>query len=249
MNYSQFLRSQLSSKSLIWAKENNVPYYTSIGSEPVTLFEPYENGSKHGNFHSYSWVQIISHPDWKKRLDKAHPPKKSLPDNKQESAKELDSCNSSDALLMNIFCYPNIIDSIQKIFPFNLLKDSPFFGLKPEIPFKNGGKDNSEIDMVINGIFFEAKLTEPDFTKCDKVKFFSYAFVKDVFDIDALPQEEGFFTSYQLIRNILAAYKYDNQFILLYDGRRPDLEKSFDNTVSSILINKLKHYCPVVFRK
>ena len=52
------------------------------------------------SFHPESYDNILKHPDWFDRTKKAHP---NVP-----GAKEMQSSNSSDALLMNIFCHPLI---------------------------------------------------------------------------------------------------------------------------------------------
>ncbi|MDY6839613.1 MAG: hypothetical protein SWH78_16745, partial [Thermodesulfobacteriota bacterium] len=52
------------------------------------------------NFHPESYTNITMHSDWNARTKKRH---QNVPD-----AKEMQSSNSSDALLMNIFCHPSV---------------------------------------------------------------------------------------------------------------------------------------------
>ena len=73
------------------------------------MFKKYVVDEKelHGNFLDYSYRAILKNQHWAKRLKKPHQRIDALPPEEQE-AKECDSSNSSDALLMNIFCYPGI---------------------------------------------------------------------------------------------------------------------------------------------
>ncbi|MCY3818456.1 MAG: hypothetical protein OXH52_03690 [Gammaproteobacteria bacterium] len=77
--------------------------------------------------------------------------------------------------------------------------------------------------MRVGNIVCEAKLTEPDFTSKRATIMEAYRDFLDVFDATLLPQVEGQYQSYQLIRNVLAAGAHGYDFVLLCDGRRPDL--------------------------
>jgi hypothetical protein len=52
------------------------------------------------NFHPESFANIVSHADWSSRTRKVH---QNVP-----GVLEMQSSNSSDAVLMNIFCHPSI---------------------------------------------------------------------------------------------------------------------------------------------
>src|SRR5438309_1821902 len=104
--YSSALRFELARRARSYALENNIPCFKSIGSVPTTLFEPFDSAIRHGNFLDASYRAICSDPNWSARLNKPHSQSAALPEEKRQSAKEMDSCNSSDALLMNCFCYP-----------------------------------------------------------------------------------------------------------------------------------------------
>jgi hypothetical protein len=69
----------------------------------------------------------------------------------------------------------------------------------------------------------EAKLTESDFQSAEKVVLTAYRDFPDVFDQEQLPQTDGRYLSYQLLRNVLAAYALECSFCVLVDARRPDL--------------------------
>jgi hypothetical protein len=78
----------------------------SYGASPVVVYEP-EDG-RHGNFHPASYRKIVENDAWRRRLAKVHSSGGvELPKSDRKWC-ELDSCNSSDALLMNVFCFPEV---------------------------------------------------------------------------------------------------------------------------------------------
>lgn len=104
MNWSNSLRRELSRRAERFAENGNIPYFTSSGG--TVLFERFAEGRRHGNFSDAAFIEILRNPDWVARLEKVHTQRSKLPADRSQSAMELDSCNSSDALLMNIFCHP-----------------------------------------------------------------------------------------------------------------------------------------------
>ena len=69
-----------------------------------------ENGTgEHGNFLSASYRRILQEAGWKSRLEKVYTGSRFLPRKADRTRRELECANSSDALLMNIFCYPRIL--------------------------------------------------------------------------------------------------------------------------------------------
>ena len=70
---------------------------------------------------------------------------------------------------------------------------------------------------------FEAKLTESDFQNARKEVLQAYRDFADVFDSRRLPQTGDHYLSYQLLRNVFAAYALQCSFCALVDARRPDL--------------------------
>jgi hypothetical protein len=66
----------------------------------------------------------------------------------------------------------------------------------------------------------EAKLTESDFQSAEKKTLLAYRDFVDAFDRQKLPQISKRYASYQLIRNVLAAYASDCSFCVLVDARR-----------------------------
>src|SRR6266404_5168816 len=106
MSSAAALRRELSERAEKYAELNSAPSCLSYGESPTVCFESYGEGTKHGNFLESSYRAILRNPSWAKRLTKVHTHSgKFLPGKRAE----LDSCNSSDALLMNIFCYPGVL--------------------------------------------------------------------------------------------------------------------------------------------
>jgi len=69
----------------------------------------------------------------------------------------------------------------------------------------------------------EAKLTEGNFQSAKKNVLQAYRDFSDVFDHRQLSQIGDHYLSYQLLRNVLAAYALRCSFCVLVDARRPDL--------------------------
>ena len=240
--FAENLRKQLSELAGRYAKTHHLPFQTSRGG--VIIFKKDQNKDIHGNFFNSSDRNILGKEDWRVRLDKPHP---SFPDTTQE-VKELDSCNSSDALLMNIFCHPRIgkWKSLKKLLGLSEIGE-PEFGFLAKVKKNSGQDDATEIDMKLNGILMEAKLSEKDFTMRKKSVVESYDNFKEVFNEELLPQSSEDYLSYQLIRNILAAYEHNLSFLLLCDARRPDLAREFYITVRCVRDDRLRVKCNVVF--
>src|SRR3954462_4700576 len=107
--YSSSLRLRLSALAKLHAAASGSPFCLSYGETPSVCFEPYGEGKQHGNFFHASYRDILSNPAWAVRFNKVHTHAgRSLPRREDGTRAELDSCNSSDALLMNIFCYPRV---------------------------------------------------------------------------------------------------------------------------------------------
>jgi hypothetical protein len=83
---------------------------------------------------------------------------------------ELDSCTSSDALLMNIFCHPSVSrdDRVRALLGAEPGL-SPCFGYKARVPLANGRFDRTEVNLRVGDLLIEAKLTESDFQSAPKV--------------------------------------------------------------------------------
>src|SRR5258708_40368135 len=95
-------------------------------------------------------------------VGKVHPgARRSLPRRGQGRWRELDSCVSSDALLMSVFCYPRVLARAEVRSTLGLEVDSvPQFGVPARVPLANNRGDRTEVDMRLGKLLVEAKLTE-----------------------------------------------------------------------------------------
>jgi hypothetical protein len=234
-------------RNIAFAKARNLAHVLSYGEQPVVVYEPVSQHSCHGNFLDASYAAIVKHPDWKRRLEKAHThARRSLPPS-ERGWKELDSSMSSDALLMNIFCHPRTL----KPALFSLLgvdePSPPVFGFKARVALPNGHTDRTEVDMKLASLLMEAKLTEADFQVQKASVVESYRDLEAVFETKRLPRTpEGSYVSYQLIRNVLAAYQTQMSFCVLLDERRPDLKDAWYEVMAAVVDTDLRTRCKVL---
>lgn len=183
------------------------------------------------SFQPQTFSNINSNKDYSNRLNKSH--------SNAKGYKEMQSSNSSDALLMNIFAYPNILEneSLRNLLGVNK-NESIEFGWNPV--FKNETR-KTEIDMKIGDSIFEAKLTESNFTKKSQHIALNYPNVEQIIDLTPLYKGEDILY-YQLIRNLLTAYKYKCDFNLIVDESRSDLIRAFKKVKEAIKIEELKNH-------
>ena len=114
--------------------ENGVIRY---GREELVVYAEAEDGRSHGNFFAESYAAIVKRPEWRRRLAKVHTGRRNLPNT--EKWKELDSCTSSDALLMNVFCTPGVLESSEVRNALGVEDGAEAaFGWKARVPLKNG---------------------------------------------------------------------------------------------------------------
>jgi hypothetical protein len=67
-----------------------------------------------------------------------------------------------------------------------------------------------------------------------------------VFRSGGLPRAGDRYASYQLIRNVLAAYALNLSFCVLLDARRPDLIEAWYAVLSCIKLHDLRTRCKVL---
>jgi hypothetical protein len=218
----------------------------SYGPVPSIIYGENEAG-EHGNFLTASYQRILQQPGWKVRLAKVYTGSRFVPRKADRRRGELECANSSDALLMNIFCYPGILRraalcSLLGIEP----GIQPAFGFKPRIPLKNGAHDRSEVDLKLGNLLIEAKLTEGDFqtARCDLIH--RYRDFDAVFDVGRLPMRKEKYCSSQLIRGALAAHAYGASFAVVCDERRRDLIDDCFEVISAVLNAELRCRMSVV---
>src|SRR5438128_4702325 len=241
------LRQELIARNCTYASLNLLPHVTSYGDPPVVFYPQSECGRHHGNFISASYRAILRRPQWRRRLQKVHSQgRRSLPA-KDGLWRELDSSLSSDALLMNIFCYPGVTrrDQVCRILGLEP-RSLPEFGFMPRVPLFSEATERTEIDMKLGNVLFEAKLTEGDFQiQCAELVQ-QYRDLRDVFECRQLPRAKRKYASYQLIRNVLAAHALGLDFCTLLDARRPDLLEAWFLTVRCIRSATLRARCKVL---
>lgn len=265
----------------------------SYGDPPVIVFAPDEG--RHGNFYDPAYVAITERPVWMRRFDKIHAQGRSLP-KAERRWRELDSSMSSDALLMNVFCTPDVLGSltVRQMLGVDGYEE-PSFGWKARVPLANGRFDRTEVDMNWGNLLVESKLTESDFQCREEVIVESYRDFDKVFDRSQLPRVEirtrrrcdaielaeeftqewepscedggaearayqaeiavraddlalrvAGYASYQLIRNVLAAYALQASFCVIHDERRPDLREDWFRVMTAVKSADMRTRCKVL---
>lgn len=244
--YSKLLRQYLTILTKKYADNPSRKYGYNSGvvkaPESALIFDQTEF-----NFNKDSWSVIMGNDDYRFRTQKAH-----SSFDKTNPKAEMQSSNSSDALLMNIFCHPKINEwkGVKQLLQVNDLSKLTF-GHEPGITLVDGTPDGTEVDLFIQDgetkIFCESKLTETDFVFEPLPKFERYTHFNTVFESKYLPVFNEETANYQLVRNILAAYEFNAKFYLFIDARRPDLAKSFYQTVRCIKDMDLRQRCEVFY--
>jgi len=154
---------------------------------------------------------------------------------------------SSDALLMNVFCYPRVLASsgLQRVLDLEP-RAAPQFGFPARVPLKNGRGDRTEVDLRLDNLLIEAKLTEVSFQRALKARLHAYRDFEEVFDGERLPQSDGHLDSYQIIRNVLGAFASCRSFCVLVDARRPDLIERYYAVLSCVRPVELRTVCRIL---
>ncbi|HEY6767259.1 MAG TPA: hypothetical protein VI386_21075 [Candidatus Sulfotelmatobacter sp.] len=204
------------------------------GIVPSVIFGADKN-RRHGNFHPASYRNICANPEWARRLSKVHTASRRTRRADSWQWKELDCANSSDALLMNIFCHqPSVRNPALAAFLSIEPGTKPQFGFRPRIPLRDGKTDRTEIDMRLGNLLVEAKLTETNFQNAPVRLLERYRDFDEIFDREALPHFGELFTGYQLIRGVLAAHAAGGAFSVICDARRPDLVETWYGVMRAI---------------
>jgi hypothetical protein len=225
------LRREISDRNLVLAKD--MPHEETFGSVPSVIYQ--EMDGEHGNFLPASYRRICAAVDWSQRLTKCYTASRRVARSQDRIRRELDCANSSDALLMNIFCYPGITTRKTLCSLLGIARGvRPQFGVRPKPPFMNGRVDRTEVDMSLGHLLVEAKLTEGDFqrARCDLV--LRYRDLDKIFEVNQLPASAGRYQHYQLIRGVLAAHHCECSFLVLCDSRRVDLQESWYSVMRAV---------------
>ena len=233
--FASALRRELSERNLRWALDRGCDHEVSLGSVPAILYREDDAGC-HGNFLDATYQRIRERAAWARRLDKVYTSAKRALLSRDPGRRELDSSNSSDALLMNIFCHPDTLENscVRRLLGIDAQTEA-VFGYRPGIPLSAGRRDSTEIDLRLGNLLVEAKLTEYDFQTAPRRLIERYLDLGDVFDVDRLGIQDGVVSSYQLIRGVLAAFASpERRFCVLCDARRPDLVDAWHSVVLSV---------------
>lgn len=245
MDWSGHLKAELRERAARWVDMSRAVSYNSHGLPGTVLF-PAQSDS-HGNFFGEAWSAIAASSSWSGRLGKAHSQSRHLPQEHRAEAKELDSSNSSDALLMNCFCYPGAAVRLAAAIGASPVGARPEFGVSGYVRLTGGAQDTTELDMVLGDTIVEAKLTERDFTARPKHRVLRYADLTTVFDVDLLPGDVDSFSGYKLIRNVLAAAQHERRLVVLIDLRRPALLHEWWAVHSAIRSGEMRVQCQLRF--
>ena len=289
--YANQLRLELGLRNHRYAQER--AHVESYGNPPIIVYEPEDD--RHGNFFAQAYQAIMATPEWARRFDKVHSQgARSLPKpllDLKRRWRELDSSMSSDALLMNVFCTPNVASSAAVRNALGVQGNANLeLGWKARVPLASGRFDRTEVDMRLGSLLVEAKLTEANFQMREARIVEAYRDFDKVFNRDLLPRveltairrknafefpeaysqefesvvdvtmpleireelrenspsiiaaeefnatraSEGGYRSYQLIRNVLAAYAADCSFCVMHDERRPDLREEWFRVMAAV---------------
>lgn len=264
--YAAALRAELCERARLFADSQCLPCVHSYGSQPVVVFTPYRqndgecepcsDGDLHGNFLAATYKAIRGNENWRRRLAKVHTQARtSLPRGDRGTWRELDTCTSSDALLMNVFAYPALWRDGRVAGRLGVARGArPRFGVLARVPLRDGKFDRTEVDMQIGlsddpsspVLLVEAKLTEFDFQSASIAVVGNYRDFDDVFQRSELARVRGLYLNYQLIRNVLAAHAMDASFCVMADARRPDLVDAWYATMRAVRPVDLRLRCKVL---
>ncbi len=215
------LRKEISARNL--QRATGCDFETTYGRTAHVIYAPSRTGG-HGNFLAAAYRRIRSNGDWARRLTKAYTASALVARAGDRRRSELECATSSDALLMNVFCYPGVL---RRPGLCALLGVAPGmkaeFGVRALLPMWGGEVDRTEIDLRLGNLLAEAKLTEGGFGIASRERLLRYTGVPEVFHLEELPWTCRGVAGYQVIRGVLAARAAEGRFALLCDERRADL--------------------------
>jgi hypothetical protein len=228
------LRRELSIRGQQIAAATGSAHELTPGEMPSVIFGRDEN-QRHGNFHPASYRNICANPAWARRLRKVHTASRKPSPATGRRWMELDCANSSDALLMNIFCYKRTLRNPALAALLGIeIGAVPAFGFRPAIPLRDGKVDRTEVDLRLGTLLAEAKLTETDFQTAPLRMVERYRDFDEVFEGDRLRRHADVISSYQLIRGALAAHTTGSSYCVFCDARRPDLIEQWYAVMSAV---------------
>ena len=242
------LRQEITQRALKYAQVNRIYFRRSHFDSGSLVFLPDLERQGHGNFHPASYRAILQRAIWRKRLGKVLTvPEKLRAIEDDRRLCELDSCCSSDALLMNVFCHPRVRSSSQVLGLLGLDEPGvPIFGWRARVPLVNEKFDRTEVDMKLGSLLVESKLTESSFDCCDITRMHEYSDFREVFRLNQLPRSRKQYRCYQLLRNVLAAKAHNASFCLITDARRTDLIQEWFEVLGAVETSQLRTRCKLL---
>lgn len=221
---SRQLRSLVSGRQA--GRAEAVSAEVTFGKVPHFVYDFQPEGG-HGNFLAPSLRRILADRRWAARLQKAYTGAQFLPRAGDRRRGELECATSSDALLMNLFCYPGVLRRPATCAVLGVeAGQRPSFGVRVALPMRRQEIDRTELDMRLGDLLLEAKLTETGFGQASRDRLLRYVQLEEVFATEELPQQGGGrFLGYQIIRGVLAAQRHGARYAVLLDARRRDLQE------------------------
>ena len=234
MRWAENLRRDLSARSQQITVMTGADHELTSGQVPSVIYGRSKNG-QHGNFHPVSYRNICANPAWARRLTKVHTGSRRALPRAGWRWMELDCANSSDALLMNVFCYRRTLGNRALSSALGVASGlAPVFGFRPKVPLRNGKTDRTEFDMRVGELMVEAKLTETDFQTTSARMIERYRDLEEVFEQRELTQAGDTVPCYQLVRGVLAAHATGGSFCVFCNARRPDLIENWYSVMRAV---------------
>jgi hypothetical protein len=219
---SRSLRAELGARNL--QRAEGLEHEVTFGRVPSVVYGQEE--AAHGNFLAASYRRIIADPAWAMRLDKTYTGSAQLPRARDRWRGELECAVSSDALLMNVFCYPGVLRRSAVCACLGVdAGERPSFGVRAQLEMQGGEVDRTEFDMEVGDLWVEAKLTEGGFGRASRARLQRYLGVEELFDVEELPSGSAHLFGYQIVRGLLAARQHGRRYLVLMDARREDLHE------------------------
>jgi hypothetical protein len=230
---SSALRREISARNLERAAGGH-EHEMTYGEVASVIYSGDE--AAHGNFYAASYRAIVKRPEWARRLEKSYTASARVPRQHDRRRYELDCANSSDALLMNVFCCPRVMERDALCSLLGVERGTvPEFGVRVGVALHKEHVDRTEIDMRLGDLLVEAKLTETGFQTAPMRLLERYVALHEVFDVEALRRSgNGAVRGYQLIRGALAARGCGGSFAVLCDTRRRDLVEEWFGVMAAV---------------
>jgi hypothetical protein len=187
---ASLLRRDLNLRAHQFAHEHKLRHEIAPGpnrdTDPLVIFGRSDLGP-HANFHPASDLAISANPAWLRRLSKPHTASRRSRARNDWPWRELDSAVSSNLHNVDRTAHPR-------------------FGINPRVPPPTTRKgrrklpselsgstnlltDRTEIDLRLDNLFLEAKLTESNFQTAPPRLIERYRDLETVFDSDRLPRK------------------------------------------------------------